>query len=312
MINRRHIRIKVMQSVYAMLQTKSDNLIKEEKFLLESIQKMNDLYILMLSLLIEVHHIAERQINLSKKKFLATSEDLNPNTKFIQNKVFKILNESEELSRYLEDKKLNNWYLDSKYVSIIWKNIQKNKAYIEYLSTEKSSFKEDKELIITLFKECIAPNEKLFDYYESTNLSWVDDIPVVNTWVLNTISKLKENCSIRLARLYKDDEDKRFVIDLFRKVMLHHHEFDVDIDAKTPNWDTERIAELDLILMKMAITEFFYFPTIPTKVTINEYIELAKEYSTGKSSFFINGILDKLLKQYLKKDKVRKIGRGLL
>lgn len=175
-----------------------------------------------------------------------------------------------------------------------------------------STLEEDKNFIVEMFKEVIAPNEKLFDYYESQNLSWVDDYPFVNTMVIKSIKALRNNDTIELKKLRVKDDDKDFLIDLFRKTILHHNDFKTDIDDKTPNWDAERIAEIDLILMKMAIIEFLYFPSIPTKVTINEYIEIAKDYSTTKSSYFINGVLDKLLKDYDKSKRLKKIGRGLL
>jgi len=165
---------------------------------------------------------------------------------------------------------------------------------------------------VSLFKSIIAPNEKLYDYYESINLGWVDDYPLVNTLILKSIKQLKSSKTLELKGLEIKEDDQEFLIDLFRKTILHQAEYTDDIDDKTPNWDTDRIAEIDLILIKMAITEFLYFPSIPTKVTINEYIEIAKDYSTAKSSYFINGVLDKILKDYKKSERLNKIGRGLL
>ncbi len=149
-------------------------------------------------------------------------------------------------------------------------------------------------------------------FLEDINIGWVDDFPFVNTWVLKTLHSIKENKPVKIDNLYKDEDDAKFAIQLFRKTVLNHQEFDKDIDEKTPNWDSERIAELDLILIKMALTEFIYFPSIPTKVSINEYLELAKDYSTNQSSVFINGVLDKLLKEYQLQNKINKVGRGLL
>ena len=163
-----------------------------------------------------------------------------------------------------------------------------------------------------LFEEIIAPNDKLYDYYDELNLGWIDDLPLINTLILKSIKQLKPNASISLKEFDIAEDDKEFLIDLFRKTVLHQHEFTPEIDDKTPNWDTERIADMDMILIKMALTEFLYFPSIPTKVTINEYIEIAKDYSTRKSSYFINGVLDKLLKDFSKSGRLNKIGRGLL
>lgn len=312
MINRRHIRVKVMQSAYALLQSKSDNLIREEKFLYHSIDKMYDLYALVLRLLVEVRNMESNHINISQKKFLATSEEKNPNLKFINNEVFRIIDESVSLNEYIENHKITNWSLDDEYVKEIWRLTKESKIYASYMKSQSSNFQEDKEFVVAMFKNIIAPNDKLSEYFEDKTISWVDDIPFVNTWIVKTLNGLNLKQPLRLGKLYKDDDDKNFVVDLFRKVVLNHKEFEKEIVDKTPNWDTERIAEIDMILIKMAITEFLKFPSIPTSVTINEYIEISKDYSTDKSSFFINGVLDKILKDFTTSKRLNKIGRGLI
>lgn len=312
MVNRRHIRIKVMQSVYAILQSKSDNLAKEENFLLFNVQKAIDLYVLQMQLFVEVKNLALEHLEIKKKKHLATAEEKNPSLNFIQNEVIQAIENSNQINEYISQKKLNNWSNDREYVRVIWDAIQKSEIYKDYINLNSTSLKEDKDFIKNIFKEIIAPNEKLIDYYESINLGWVDDLPLVNTTVLKTIKQLNKSSSFSLKDLEVKKDDLDFLIDLFQKTILHHEEFTEDIDDKTPNWDTDRIADIDLILIKMALTEFLYFPSIPTKVTINEYIELAKDYSTTKSSYFINGVLDKLLKNYNELDRLQKIGRGLL
>ena len=312
MINRRHIRIKVMQSVYAMLHSKSDNLQKEEKFLYHSIDKMYELYVSMLQLMVEVRNMERNHIKIASQKFLATPEELKPNTKFINNKVLLELESSPSITKFVEDYKVDRWETDSEFVNEIWKQVKESALYKKYMASEKNSFKKDKDFIIELYKEIIAPNEKLADYFEGEQISWTDDLPFVNTWVVKSLSKLKENHPFNLGNLYKDSDDKKFVVDLFRKVLLNHEKFEADIAEVTPNWDAERIADLDMILLKMAICEFLYFPSIPTRVTINEYIEISKDYSTSKSSFFINGVLDKLLKKYTESKRLNKVGRGLL
>jgi N utilization substance protein B len=301
-----------MQSVYAILQSKSDNLDDEEKFLLVSIEKMYDLYVVLLQMLIEVKNKEVNHIKIAKKKFLATKDELNPSTKFIDNQVFKLLEESRSLKDYVTANKITFWKLDTEYIDEVWSNIKKSSLYKNYLKSNNSSFEEDKEFVIKIFKEFIAPNDKLADYFEGENITWVDDIPFVNTWILKTLTKLNPKNPFVLNKLYKDDDDKKFVLDLFRKVVLNHHEYEQEIIDKTPNWDTERIAEIDMILIKMAIAEFLKFPSIPTRVTINEYIEISKDYSTPKSSYFINGVLDKILKDFTESKRIKKIGRGLL
>lgn len=301
-----------MQSVYAMLQSHNSDLVKEEKFLKYSIQKMFDLYVLNLQLLVEVQKLASKKIELSKKKILATKEDLNPNTKFVNNRLINQIKESVSVEGYVELNKLNNWDIEEEYVKILWEELEKSEFYKEYMNSADDSYHYDRILAVNFFKEIIAPNEKLAEYYEDEMISWVDDIPFVNTWVVKTLNKQKEQNTFVLGKLYKDDDDKRFVGSLFNKVMLHQHKYEEDIIEKTPNWEADRIADVDMILIKMAITEFLQFPSIPSRVSINEYIELAKDYSTNKSGYFINGILDKLAKDYQESKKMVKIGRGLL
>lgn len=312
MINRRHIRVKVMQSVYAMLQSHNDDIIREEKFLKHSVLKMFDLYVLNLQLLVEVQKLAAKKMALAKKKILATASDLKPNTKFIENKLINTIAESISIESYVELNSLNNWEENSEYVKIIFEELQKSNLYKKYLATEESSFKVDKGFVVDFFKEIIAPNEKLAEYYEDKMISWVDDIPFVNTWVVKTLSKQKANGLFVLGALYKDKDDEDFVSDLFRKTVLKQAEYEKDISDKTPNWESDRIAEIDMILIKMSITEFINFPSIPTRVTINEYIEISKDYSTSKSSYFINGVLDKISKEFIASNKIVKIGRGLI
>ncbi len=303
-----------MQSLYLMKQTQSENLDKEEKFLLFSIEQMYDLFLINLQLLVEIRKSAVDFIQKSQKKHLATSEDKNPNQKFINNKVLLLLDSNIQLKKAMSDKKMNCWDLDDEYVKILWKEIKESELYKEYMTTTQSSFKEDKDFILDIFKEIIAPNDKLYEYIEDKRLTWVDDLPLMNTAMLKMIRKLKPSYDeyMPLLELYKDLEDKKFAKDIFKKTVLNAVEFSKEIDEKTPNWDKDRIAELDKAIIKMAICEFQKFPSIPVKVTINEYLEIAKEYSTPKSSIFINGILDKISKEYQENGKLNKVGRGLM
>ncbi len=312
MINRRHIRVKVMQSVYAMMQSHNDDIIREEKFLKHSVLKMFDLYVLNMQLLVEVQKLAAKKIALSKKKILATEADLKPNTKFIDNKVINTIAESVSLEGYLELNNLKQWQENDEYVKIIFEELQNSNLYKKYITTEEDSFKLDKAFVIDFFKVIIAPNEKLADFYEDEMISWVDDIPFVNTWVVKSLSKQKANGLFVLGSLYKDKDDEEFVSKLFKKTVLKQTEYKQIIEDKTPNWESDRIAEIDMILIQMAIAEFFNFPSIPTRVSINEYIEISKDYSTAKSSYFINGVLDKISKEFIANNKIVKIGRGLI
>ena len=301
-----------MQSIYALLKSKSDDLAKEEKFLRQNIHRTTDLYVLQLLLLVAVRDLALEHTEIKKKKFLATEEDRNPNLKFIDNQVIQAIGKSPEIREFARKKKLEQWKDNREYVRILLDELTQSDLYGQYMQNPGTSFSEDRDFISEFFREIVAPNEKLFDFYESLNLSWVDDYPLVNTMLVKTLKQLKKGELFHLRELEVQADDEEFLLDLFRKTMRHQDEFTGEIDEKTPNWDTDRIADIDMILIKMALTEFLYFPSIPTKVTINEYIEIAKDYSTKKSSYFINGVLDKLLKDYNKTGRLKKIGRGLL
>ena len=314
MLNRRHIRIKVMQALYAFKGNESEDLKVSDNFLNHSLNNMYDLYLSILSLIIEVHKKAEDHQNKTQKKFLATKAEKNPSLKFLQNEVLMMLGANEALKAELEHRKLNPWYLDFEYVDIAFKAITESDLYKDYMSTPASTFKEDKNFVISIFEDIIAPNDKLYDYFEDKKLTWLDDIPVVNTSILKLLKKLKPSTPEKhfLPNLFKDEDDREFGVDLLKKTILNQSSFSEEIASKTKNWDSERITQIDTALMQMAICEFQKFPSIPVKVTINEYLEIAKEYSTPKSSNFINGILDKIIKDYKSENKFNKVGRGLL
>ncbi|MBF0693524.1 MAG: transcription antitermination factor NusB [Flavobacterium sp.] len=303
-----------MQSIYAMHQNGSDNMQKEEKFLFYSIENILDLYLIMLSSLVEIRDKEEEYLQKSAKKHLATPAERNPNKKFINNAILVSLAENSSLSIALEDRKINNWQQNDDYILIMLSAIRESDIYKEYMSTTDTTFEQDRQFVIDMFMELIAPNEKLYEYLEDNKLTWVDDIPLVNTQIVKQLRSIKPNShqSFSVPKLYKDDEDRDFARDLFRKTLLNESELAKEYIDKTPNWDTERIAEIDTIILKMAICEFLKFPSIPVKVTINEYLEIAKEYSTPKSSIFINGILDNLVKEFTAAEKLNKIGRGLM
>ncbi|MGL5111136.1 MAG: transcription antitermination factor NusB [Flavobacterium sp.] len=303
-----------MQSIYAIHQNGSDSIEKEEKFLFYSIDSILDLYLTMVSSLLEVCKKEQVFLHLSSQKHLATAQERNPNEKFIKNAVFQILAENNSLSIAIETRKINNWTLNDDYIIILLNAIKESKLYAKYMSNTVNTFEEDRDFIAAIFEEVIVPNEKLYEYLEDDKLTWIDDIPMVNTQILKQLKALKplENDNFRVPKLYKDTEDKEFVRDLFRKTVLNEKELAKAYEDKTPNWDSDRIAEIDTIILKMAICEFLKFPSIPVKVTLNEYLEVAKEYSTPKSSIFINGILDNLVKELTESKKLLKVGRGLL
>ena len=315
MLTRRHIRVKVMQCIYALIQSKDDSLEKQEKFLKYSIDSMYTLYLLMFSLLTELHKLAEKHVKHDTKKYITSDDEKFPDpNKFIKNRLLQQIVSNESLQNEFSKRKLENWYLNDEYVKLIYKDLIASDIYKSYMFSKTDSYQNDKEVIISLYREIIAPNEKIYEYFEDDKLTWIDDIPIVNTFIVKHLKKVKENAnaSFFLPSLLKDEQDLVFAKELLTKTLLNNEEWENEIDGKTPNWDKDRIAEIDYILLKMSICELIHFSSIPEKVTINEYLEIAKEYSTPKSSIFINGILDKLVKEYKTKGKLQKIGRGLL
>ena len=303
-----------MQCIYALIQSKDDSLEKQEKFLKVSIQNMYVLYLLMLSLLAELHRLAEKHANHASTKYLATEEDAYPNRKkFIENELLLQISNNKLLKRELDGRKLKNWSLNEEYVKIIYKEVVASDIYKTYMSSEKSSYDTDKTMIIELFKNVIAPNEKIYEYFEDDKLTWVDDIPIVNTYLVKRLRKANAtvNETFFLPELLKDVQDMQYANQLLTKTLLNDAKWEKEIEGKTPNWDNDSFAESDSIFLIMFIFELLNFSSIPEKVTLNEYLEIAKEYSTPKSSIFINGVLDKLAKEYKSTGQLQKMGRGL-
>lgn len=304
-----------MQCIYALEQSKEDSLEKQEKFLKLSINDMYVLYLQVLTLFKELHRLAEIHVHHSSKKYLSTEEDHYPNrAKFITNELLVQIVTNDALAKEIKRRKLNDWDLHTEYVKLIHKDIVDNDEYKAYMLEPTQSYDADRNLLITIFKKCIAPNEKIYDYFEDHKLTWVDDLPIVNTFLVKRFKKATSTSkpAYFLPSLLKDQEDMDFANQLLTKTLLNDAEWETEIEVKTPNWDNDRIAEIDSILLKMALCELLHFPSIPEKVTLNEYLEIAKEYSTPKSSIFINGILDKLAKEFKSSGRLQKIGRGLL
>ena len=314
MLNRRHIRIKVMQAIFSYEGGEGDDFSKSESFLLHSMNGMYDLYLSILALLIAVHKKAEEHLEKTQQKKLASEGDKNPNFKFTNNAILFSLKDNKLLNETISKKKLNSWDLDFEYVEILFKAILESELYDNYMATRTSNVQEDKYFLIDIFTEIIAPNDKLYEYFEDKKLTWVDDISVVNTFIVRLFKKFKERKpeTYFLPELFKDDDDLEFGKQLFRKTVLNQVSLYEEVARRTKNWDADRLASIDGILLQMAICELQKFPSIPEKVTINEYLEIAKEYSTPKSSIFINGILDKLVKEYKEENLYPKSGRGLL
>lgn len=313
MLTRRHIRIKVLQNIYAINKTDHGDLDKQEKFLVYSIEQTRDLHVLLLALLAAIHEHAKKQIEKRKQLHLASKEDLNPDTSFVDNPVLRKISDNPFLADLVKKQKLDVWEHDNEYVSLLYKEIVQSDLYENYLAHPDKTLDDHRQFAAEMFKKIIAPNDKLYDYLEDKRLTWLDDFPLVNTGLVKMLRKISPATadSQIVPELYKNDDDLEYGIKLFKKVVLQDNELTKDVIDKTPNWDKERIADIDMILIKMGLAEFLYFPSIPVKVTINEYLEIAKEYSTPKSSIFINGILDKSIGEYKASKRLNKIGRGL-
>jgi N utilization substance protein B len=313
MLTRRHIRAKVMQSVYAYVQSGRDNINVEQNNMLRSIDNIFDLYILLLSLVVDIVEWDKSVID-KKKNRLSAREKIPAVDELLANNLFaNKLAKNTVLQQHLNDKKMS-WKNNDEYLQLLLKEIKESTLYSKYVAREKHTFKSDKNFIIDTYKEIIAPNEKLHDFFESENISWLGDISVANSMVVKSLTLIFEDSedNQHLMKLYKDEEDRQFAIDLFLKTVSNAKYFSEVIAKNTPGWDAERIASLDLILMEMAICEFVKFPSIPTKVTINEYLELSKDFSTPKSKVFINGVLDKLWRDLESNGEIKKSGRGLV
>ena len=298
MLTRRHLRVKVMQQLYANSISDSFDLKVAQQQLQISNTGFFELYLLFLNMFIEVQACGLSLHNLAKKQYLkANSYQLNP--KFFSNKAIAKLSNSKILQLKTSQFKINYWKQHDEYVRLIWDHLSASNLYAEYLLNNETGFMADKKALINFFTDVIAPYERLYELIEEIKPSWVDDFPLVNTIVRNTLIHMNEDTNTEdliLTSIYKDEQDKIFAINLLKSVLVQDEELTAQLKGRIPNWEQDRIAVLDMILLKLAIAEFLYFPSIPSKVTINEYLEIAKEYATPKSSTFINGILDVISK----------------
>jgi N utilization substance protein B len=263
--------------------------------------------------LIDVSDYAQKRIEIAQNKKLPSQEDLNPNKKFIDNQLINQIRINNQLLRYLETKKLS-WINHPELIKSIYDNILESDDYKEYMEESSMNYQSDKNFITKVYKNIIANSEKLFLVLEEQSIFWNDEIEFVIGAIIKTIKKFKidEAENVSLLPLYKNDEDKEFTKILFRKSILNRAEYQTLIEKYSKNWDFERIAFIDILLIEMAIAEVKEFSSIPVKVTFNEYIELSKFYSTRRSNIFINGILDKIFEHLKSTNQIVKQGRGLI
>jgi N utilization substance protein B len=311
MLNRRHLRVKVLQSLYAFFQSGNDDLASGEKELLYGIEKIYDLYLYQFLLLSEILHQASRQLEENRSKRLPTSQDLHPNTRFVDNACLQAVATDPVLAKLCRERKIS-WNNDLDLVRKLLAHIRQQRYYQEYMEKPAGTFRDDTDLVIRMVKKDLMHFELLHHYYEEKSIYWLDDWELVNKMIIKTLLSTGEGeAGLSLLSLFKDPEDKAFGIELFRRTILNQGDLDGIIAARTQNWDIDRIALMDIIIMKMALTEILSFPAIPVKVSLNEYIELSKMYSTPKSKVFINGVLDKLVEEFVAQDKINKHVKGL-
>jgi N utilization substance protein B len=315
MLNRRFLRVKALQEIYAYHQSESSNLPQAERHLLEGVEDLYKLFVYQLSFWVEVKKFAERRIEENKQKHFPTEEDLNPNMKFVNNRILNALDDNKHLMS-LEEKYKINW-ADSRedFIRKLYVKLTETPEYQEYMSNGKDSFSDDKRFLDTVIDTYMPENGLLFDYYSDRDLSFNSDYQVAIYLLWKFINDLSASfdASSKLPPIYKaEEDDKEFVIKLFEKTILHSGEYRELVSANISNWDYDRLALMDKILIFMALTEFCEFHSIPVKVTINEYIEISKFYSTPESRRFVNGMLDKLASVLKENGKLVKTGMGLI
>ncbi len=317
MLNRRQLRIKTLQTLYAFYQSGNNSLASGERELSHSIEKVFDLYFFVLNLVVEVKNKAERVIEEKKNKHLPTKEDLNPNTRFIDNAFINQLENNKEFIKNCERRKIS-WADNQDFIKKTFRLFEESEVYNHYMNSE-GGYNKDKEIVAALITNFVLPSEEMDSLLEEKSIYWVSDLDLVISYILKTIKSFKPSTT-EDSRLLKgvsfnnglSMEDREYTIDLYRKSISHNDKFEELIKSKTQNWELDRIALLDIILMKMALCEILYFPSIPVKVTLNEYIEISKYFSTPKSKVFINGILDKIIKSLELNNEIKKTGRGLV
>lgn len=318
MLNRRQLRIKALQTLYAHYQSHSDNLILTEKQLLENMNRLYDLYIYQLSLILEIAKFAQRRIEEAKTKNFPTADDLNPSLRFVNNQAVAKLLINRDFNQRMKSLKID-WSDSEEMIRKLYQDFKDSDSYQRYMTAESHNYKADREILAKLVQNHFVFSDVLNNYFEEIHSMWSEDFYMALALVLNTVTHIEKTWDehTKLPPMYKTENedknvDKQFLFDLVRKTIVKTDKLDVMIKEKAQNWEFERIAVMDLILLRMGITEIFDFPSIPLKVTLNESIELAKHFSSERANVFINGILDRIIAEGLKDKTIKKAGRGLV
>ena len=312
MITRRLIRIKILQIVFSYLFSEGKSVHASEKELFFSMHKFHELYHKMMYLMVDLKRYAENRIDIARSKKAPSHEDLHPNTRFIENQLIRQIEENEDLNTFVSRKKLD-WSQQKEFIRDLYNQLTESNLYKDYMRSEDNSYEADKAIVLRIYDTLLPYFDPLFQQLEEQSIYWNDEVELVISFIIKSLKDLRQDTPGTLHfPLFKKEEDRQFAEELFRKTIRNYGEYDQLIENNSRNWDLERIAFMDILIMKMAITETLEFPSIPTKVTLDEYIEIAKYYSTEKSNVFINGILDKVIAQLRSEDRIHKQGRGLI
>ena len=313
MFNRRQLRIKVLQTLYAFHSDKDGSVEEAHKLLLKALDKTFDLYLLLLMLIGEMQDAAIERIEAGRMKQQPTHEDLHPNTKFVNNKPLRVIIKSKLLAKEAANRSLG-WGQEQDLIKRLFKSLVSSDEYSAYMNNEERGFQHDRESLNRMFRKHIVNDESLQEWIEEQSILWSDDLDLASSIVLKTVKTINEDSEdVILSEMWKEDgDDREFLEHLFSRTLAMGAEHDKAIEEAASNWDIERIATMDLLLLRMALAEARTFESVPLKVTINEYIDLAKFYSTEKSGAFVNGVLDKLFGAMREDGRIVKTGRGLI
>lgn len=309
MLSRRHIRVKVMQSLYSYLSTKVNEMPVAERAMLKHFDEVVELKLVIISLWIQLVKHADNFYDEGKKKHLPTALDLNPNTRFVDNDI--ITSVRNDLHVMDKVAKFSGIWIknDHDIVHKLFKELYQSDLYQKYIANENKDVEVDKKFIINALNDYILKNELVHHIFEERSIYWVDDLPFIAAIIFGDI---KEDKSMDTKGAFKDSSDKEFALKLFRNTINNNSDYEEIIVKFARNWELDRIAKMDQLFLKMAFAEILSMPDLPVKVSMNEYIEISKYYSTAKSKLFVNGLLDNFVKTYTRDGKIKKIGRGLV
>lgn len=319
MLNRHFFRAKALQALYAYQVSNSSDILDAEKKLLVSLEKLSNLQVYLFSAILEIRSIALEQIEEAKQKYYPSEEELNPSLKFVENKMLSQLVDNADLTREIVRLKVN-WSDSREVIKNIFTKFKNSESYKNYMNSQEESYDADKLLIVQLFKNYIIKNEQLYDIICELELNWECDYEILTQYLIKYLKDFKEedNTLKRLLKVFDDSKedlgletDKEFLLKIFRKTVEQNADLEQMIEKRIQNWEVERLAILDILIIKMGLVELMYCPTIPIRVTLNEYIELSKEFSTEKSKLFVNGLLDKLVVDLRSLGKIKKIDQGI-